>query len=399
MRLPDRFSPLTDALSTHFAAVLTPGQQGDLAAWVAGTLLAGSGCLTLVVTALVETLGVGQWDRVRQALKEWLLDGAERSAPCQLAVAPAACFPPLFGWVLSLWRSPDLALALDVTTHQDRLTAIVISVLYRSRAIPVAWHLLPGNVPGAYLAPTVQLLAVLGPVVPRSLRVTLAADRGLWSPTLYAQVCRAGWHPLLRVQRDVWVWTGRQRHCRADALVPGPGYAWVGRAIVHKDPARQRRLTVLVVWAQGSDEPWVVFTDLAPHAVGVAWYGLRTWIEQGFRDLKRLGWQWERTRRLEPTRVARHWLVLAIATLWALACGTAADAAAHRAPSRPRLVSTFQRGRFGWLGWVAGWRPQPAPVLLPEPWPAASRFPGLQITYGPDPPDPDLDAPSVNLPL
>jgi hypothetical protein len=39
------------------------------------------------------------------------------------------------------------------------------------------------------------------------------------------------------------------------------------------------------------------------------------WIEFGFRALKGLGWRWERTRRTDPDRVARHWLVLAVATL------------------------------------------------------------------------------------
>jgi hypothetical protein len=388
MRLPAQFSPLDEALSTHFGAVLTPGQRRDLAAWVAGTLLAGSACLTLVVTALVETLALGRWHRVRQALQEFLLDGAARSSPCLVQLTPEACFAPLLGWVLSLWRSRDLALAVDVTTHQDRLTAIVISVLYRGRALPVAWQILPGNQPGAYLPPLLRLLDLLAPQTRHLACVTLAADQGLWSPTLYAHVCRWGWHPLARVHRSVWVWLGRRRHVRADQLVPGPGHAWVGRATVHKDPQRQRRLTVMVVWAHGYDEPWVIFTDLAPRVVGVAWYALRFWIELGFRDLKRLGWQWERTRRLESTRVARHWLVLAIATLWALATGTAADDAARpRADGTlaPRPVSTFQRGRAVWLGVLTGCRPLPPLVLRPDPWPDERRFPGLTISYWHDP--------------
>ena len=51
---------------------------------------------------------------------------------------------------------------------------------------------------------------------------------------------------------------------------------------------------------------------VAPAAVDGAWYGLRTGIELGFRALKSLGWPWERTRRTDPLRVARHWVVLAL---------------------------------------------------------------------------------------
>ena len=43
---------------------------------------------------------------------------------------------------------------------------------------------------------------------------------------------------------------------------------------------------------------------------------------------RRMGWQWHRTRRLDPARVDRHWLVLAVATLWVLAHGTRVEEAA-----------------------------------------------------------------------
>ena len=66
----------------------------------------------------------------------------------------------------------------------------------------------------------------------------------------------------------------------------------------------------------------------------------RNWIEQGFRGLKPVGWKWHRTRRLDPgalwARGGRHWLVLAIATLLAVAYGTRREEAAarHREPGR-----------------------------------------------------------------
>ena len=72
----------------------------------------------------------------------------------------------------------------------------------------------------------------------------------------------------------------------------------------------------------------------------------RNWIEQGFRGLKTvgdpLGGKWHKTRRLDPgalwARVGRHWLVLALATLLAVAYGTRHEEAAarHLAPGRLR---------------------------------------------------------------
>jgi hypothetical protein len=62
-----------------------------------------------------------------------------------------------------------------------------------------------------------------------------------------------------------------------------------------------------------------------PQQVGVCWYGVRVWIKLGFWALKGVGWQWHHTRRTAPARVARHWLVLAVAMLGSLAFGTRAE--------------------------------------------------------------------------
>ena len=48
------------------------------------------------------------------------------------------------------------------------------------------------------------------------------------------------------------------------------------------------------------------------------------------RPVKSLGWKWDKTRRTDPTRVSRHWLVLSVATLLALAYGTRVEDAQER---------------------------------------------------------------------
>ncbi len=82
---------------------------------------------------------------------------------------------------------------------------------------------------------------------------------------------------------------------------------------------------MIVVWDIRQDEPWVVMASVPPDAAGACWYGLRFWIEPGFKALKSVGWQWQKTRRTDPERVSGHWLVLSVATLWALAYGTRAE--------------------------------------------------------------------------
>ncbi len=106
--------------------------------------------------------------------------------------------------------------------------------------------------------------------------------------------------------------------------------------------AKRLRATLVVVWEQDQHDVWLLLTDLAPDDVEGSWYGLRAWIELGFRALKSMGWHWERTRRADPARIARHWLVLAIANLLNVEVGTRLEDAARRGlpPGRLRRLRT-----------------------------------------------------------
>ena len=53
---------------------------------------------------------------------------------------------------------------------------------------------------------------------------------------------------------------------------------------------RKRSCTLIVLWVPGRETPWVVLMDEAPDDVDLGAYGMRVWIEQDFRTLKRMGW-------------------------------------------------------------------------------------------------------------
>lgn len=376
------------ALAQHLAH-LRPAHRRGLALWVCGTILAQSACQSAVIAAL---LAHGRYHALRQRLREWLYDGGDKAAPCRAEVAVERCFAPLLGWILSWWRGRELALAVDATARGDRLVALVVGVLYRGCAIPVAWAILPGNAAGPWLGTILRLLRLLRPAVPAGLTVLVLADRGLWSPRLWKRVRDLGWHPLLRVQgHATFAPDGRERG-PVRALVR-PGAAWVGRGRLGSPKRRRLKVTLVIAWTTGQEQPWAVVTDLPPARVGVSWYALRMWVELGFRALKGVGWRWGHTRRADPRRVARHWLILAVATLWTLAHGTRAEdaeragvAPAHlRTPPpappavvRPRRrIGIFRLGLHWLRHLLARGRPWRRLWLAPEPWPDPP--PGLLI--------------------
>ena len=373
--------PMEEVLAERLPELRLPQRRG-LALWVLGAILARSACQSAVLAAL---LPWAPYHALRQRLREWLRDGVDEASPCAMQVEIEACFAPLLRWVLAWWRGRELALAIDATAHGERLVALVVSVLYRGTAIPVAWAILPGNTAGPWLGPILRLLRLLRPALPACWTVLVLADRGLWSPRLWKRVRDLGWHPLLRIQRRATVTPDGRERCRAEVR---PGEAWVGRGRLGSPKGRRLSVTLVAVWTPGQEEPWVVITDLPPERVGVSWYALRAWVELGFRALKSLGWRWGHTRRADPARVARHWLVLAVATLWTAAHGTRAEEAdrAGRPPSRLRTPARPRPRRIGLLRLGLQWlcrllargRLWRRLWLTPEPWPRPP--PGLKLT-------------------
>ena len=134
MRLPPECYQMQQIIG-HYLPQLRRSQLIGLTLWVYGSIMARSSCQNTVAGALTV---FGNYGSLRQYLREWLYDGADRASPCRVQLDVAACFMPLFRWLLSLWQSERLALAIDPTMKGDKITAIVISVVYRSCAIPVA---------------------------------------------------------------------------------------------------------------------------------------------------------------------------------------------------------------------------------------------------------------------
>jgi hypothetical protein len=215
------------------------------------------------------------------------------------------------------------------------------------------------------------------------------ADRGLYAPWLYEQIVALGWHPFLRINQQ-----GHFRPVQVDTfrplstLLPKVGSAWCGEVVCFSQPKSRLRCTLLAQWEEGSAEGWLLLTDLSLAAAEVAWYAMRSWIEGGFKDTKRGGWQWHQTKMTDPARAERLWLALAVATVWVVSVGGEVDAnvpvsslaalpethVARRNASgrtRPRLLSCFARGLLAIVGALIRGEGLLFGRFHPEPWPAS----------------------------
>ena len=249
------------------------------------------------------------------------------------------CFAPLLAWILKGWPSNRLALALDATSLGDRFTVLSISVVYRGSAIPVAWKILQANVRHAWKPEWISLVRSFRALVPPDWTVIVMTDRGLYARWLFQEIVALGWHPLMRITHlSKFRKNGSRSSVPVTAFVPKVGQRWQGRGVAFpEEPERRLDCTLLACWETGHDEPWFVLTDLGPDQSEGLWYGMRAWIEHGFKLLKHGGWQWQETRMTDPERASRLWLVLAVATRYVLAVGGEAESAEIEVETIPEM--------------------------------------------------------------
>jgi hypothetical protein len=302
-----------------------------LALWSLGMIVARRCGLSTVALFLGRLLGRPH-NTVRQQLREFYQEkeakaGARRGRR-RRDFDPRDCFAPLLGWVLSFFGCKRLALALDPTTLGSRLHVLCVSVVYRGLAIPVAWKVLAGGQKGAWHPHWCDLLGRLHQALGPGWTVLVLSDRGLESAALFQEVVGYGWHPLMRVKAaGQFRPAGWHKFYAFGRFAPrvGAKFAAAGRA--YKTSARPLECVLLACWEAGHGEPWLLLTDLPAASANPCWYAFRAWIEQGFKVAKSGGWQWQYTKMTAPGRVERHWLAIAVATLWVVAVAGEGDEA------------------------------------------------------------------------
>jgi hypothetical protein len=325
----------TDQVRTAFPNLSRP-QATVLALYSFGMILAQRCGLNSVVAALVPVLGVG-FHTLRSRLQEFYQPADAKSGRQRDQLDVTTCFAPLLAWILQGWQSTGLAVALDATSLGDCFTVLSLSVVYRGHAIPVAWKVLRANVPHPWKPEWIALLKAFAGLVPPGWTVLVMTDRALYARWLYREIQSLGWHPVMRITH-----LSKFRKARAKTsvpvtkLVPHVGCRWQGHGVAFpKKPERRLECTLMACWEEGSEEPWFLVTDLEPDQAEALWYGMRSWIEGGYKLLKRGGWQWQATRMTDPDRVERLWLVLAVATRSVMAVGGEADEVEFAAASVP----------------------------------------------------------------
>lgn len=212
-----------------------------------------------------------------------------------------------------------LTLVLDGSTVGRGCMTIMVCVVYRQRALPLAWLVFKGKKGHTTVERHIAVLAQLLPLLPPKAEVILLGDGEYDSPELLAWIeGQTDWTFVVRSAANVLITHGDLQYPLADlaALNAQTIASPVLFTVQEYGP-----LHAIAWWDEPYEKPIYLITNLAQPQQACAHYQRRALIETLFSDQKSRGFYIHKSHLAEPGRVARLLLASSLAYLWLIYLG------------------------------------------------------------------------------
>jgi hypothetical protein len=237
-------------------------------------------------------------------------------------VTPDRYFLPFAQALLQSLAHLPLVLVIDGSTVGRGCVALVISVVYRGRALPVAWLVAAGRKGHFAEEMHIALVEQVQALMPREATVIFLGDGEFDGPGLQACLSDIGWSYVCRTARNI------QIQSEGEWLTLGEVYLERGQMVSLPEVTMTGQgygpVMVLAWWARGQAEPLYLVTNLEVAAEACWWYRKRFTIETFFSDQKSRGFQVHRSHLAAPARLMRLLLAACLAYLWVIYLGVLA---------------------------------------------------------------------------
>jgi hypothetical protein len=218
---------------------------------------------------------------------------------------------------------PRIELLLDGSAVGHQCVALVASIVYRGRAIPIAWTVVRGKKGHLPEATHLALLAQVRERIPACAEQVVVMGDGEFDGTaLQAAVEQAGWTYVCRTATNTLVWRDGTRYHTSDMPVqPDRPVAWPDVRITGK---QYGPVQVIAYWDAQEKKPLYLVTNLRDAARAVRHYLKRAHIETFFSDQKSRGFRLDKSHLADPARLARLLIAACLAYIWIIYLGRVA---------------------------------------------------------------------------
>jgi Transposase DDE domain len=240
-----------------------------------------------------------------------------------------------------------MVLVMDGSSVGRGCTALMIHVVYKGRALPLAWRV--RQAPKGHFPEDlhIALVELIREVIPEGAHVVFLGDGEFDGTKLQDTLTKAGWSYVCRTAMStVATWEGET--FRLDTL---GACLKPGRLIELKEVQVTREaygpVMALSCWAKGYQEPLYLLSNMAHAEDACRWYEKRFRIETFFSDQKSRGFHIHKSHMSDVQRLSRLLIAACLAYIWIVYLGAVCEASSWRPIIHRRKrcdLSLFQLG-------------------------------------------------------
>ena len=281
-----------------------------LAAFISGIIGSKSSQLPSIATKIPDR---AQPDSRVKRLARWLDNDAIREE---------VYFLPYAEILLHHLALETLVLVMDGSGVGRGCCALMLHVIYKGRALPLAWRVRQcpkGHFPeGLHIA----LVDLVMDLIPEGTEVVFLGDGEFDGTGLQETMAEADWSYVCRTSKgNTATWEGESFDLRELGACLKPG-----RLIELKEAACTREaygpVMLLCCWGKGYAEPLYLVSNMSSAEEAIYYYQKRFRIETFFSDQKSRGFNIQKSHIEDPQRLSRLLIASCLAYIWIIYLGS-----------------------------------------------------------------------------
>ena len=258
-----------------------------------------------------EIPGSGKEESKIMKLRRWLQNEA---------VDADIYFMPLIEYFIAGLSNNRLVFVIDGTTAGKNCVTLMVSVIYKGRALPVIWITREGKKGHFPESMHIEIIKSLKEVVPDYCDVICLGD-GEFDGTDWLHTLESfGWHYVCRTSKNSVFYENDCEKFIIKDICPERGGCTGIKNLLFTEK-KYGPVMGVAWWGEKYKEPVYLVSDCDTAEEACFWYKKRFRIETLFSDCKSRGFNLDKTGLKDPKRISRLLIAIAIAYIWVVCIG------------------------------------------------------------------------------
>lgn len=219
----------------------------------------------------------------------------------------------------------EIVLATDASAIGRGCAILIVSVIYKKRALPIAWIVSEGSKGHFSEQDHIRLIREVGNMIPESAGLVILLGDGEFDGVGFQRtLADMGWSYVCRTSYNIIIFIDNSKFHVSDIgflIIPG-FYRQVGN--VRFTNKKYGPVNVIISWEDGYASPIYLVTNMESADDAIRYYSKRFRIETFFSDQKSRGFGIGKSHISDPSRLSRLMIAACLAYIWMIFMGTMA---------------------------------------------------------------------------